>query len=389
MYLGLAATWGLLAILLTLNPPDPETTGFRIPTVKWTEYLATQPSVILYYLRLALWPHPLILDYDWPVARTLHAILWPALALGILFGVTISAWRQRSFFGFFGVAFFLLLAPTSSLIPIADLAVEHRMYLPLASVMIGGVCGIWWMLRRTLRSSRSRKWLSGILVCALAAVLAVLTIRRNQDYRNEVTVWADTVSQQPHNARAHNNLCRALQRRGKLQDAVAHCETALRLKADYLEARLNLGAALNAQQKFSDAIRQYTAALQLNPTDARVHNNLGFTQFRLNRVEEACAHYTEAIRLAPTYVTARLNYAKALDRLGHVNEMMSQCVEAVRLSPANAHAHLCLGHAFVRANRFEEAITQFETAFRLDPKDQMVRRTMEQIRATSIDSVRW
>jgi len=64
LYLGLAATWGLLAYLVA-SEPRPHSVG---SIDGWTpiKYLITQAGVILHYLRLAVWPRPLIFDYDWP-----------------------------------------------------------------------------------------------------------------------------------------------------------------------------------------------------------------------------------------------------------------------------------------------------------------------------------
>ena len=98
--------------------------------------------MILHYLRLAFWPHPLVLDYGWPVAQTVGEILPGAIVVGGL------AWRRPSMpcwrgpaWGFLGAWFFLILAPTSSVMPLADLAFEHRMYLPLAAVVTVTVLG--------------------------------------------------------------------------------------------------------------------------------------------------------------------------------------------------------------------------------------------------------
>src|SRR5205085_3611363 len=123
----------------------------------------TQFGVIVHYLRLALWPDALVLDYAWPVARTAAAIIPFAVIIISLMAATLWALARRPAVGFLGAWFFLILAPTSSVMPIADLAFEHRMYLPLAAVValciIGGYRLGQAFIRRFAQSATQRKQL--------------------------------------------------------------------------------------------------------------------------------------------------------------------------------------------------------------------------------------
>ena len=112
---------------------------------------ATQPGIILHYLVLAFWPQGQCLDYDWAPARMVSKILPGVLAIAVLLGATIWAFWKRPRWGFVGAAFFVILAPTSSIIPIRDLAFEHRMYLPLAAVIAR------WCLRATVCGKKRRQ----------------------------------------------------------------------------------------------------------------------------------------------------------------------------------------------------------------------------------------
>ncbi|MEK7786522.1 MAG: glycosyltransferase family 39 protein, partial [Chloroflexota bacterium] len=123
LYFGLAATWGVLwACDVTGEVLDPSArrshVGFGYHGLTPLEYAATQPGVILNYLRLSFWSVGLCLDYDWPVARTAIVIIPPALVLLLLIGATAWGLVRRSWLGFAGAWFFVILAPTSSFIPI-------------------------------------------------------------------------------------------------------------------------------------------------------------------------------------------------------------------------------------------------------------------------------
>jgi hypothetical protein len=194
MYAGLAATWLLLPLLLANGSGEwKESAGFGYKKITPIQYALTQPAVIVHYLRLTFWPRPLCLDYNWLVAQT-AAEEWPGLiAIGALLVGMVWVWRRRSALGFLAAWFFIILAPTSSFIPIADLAVEHRMYLPLAAVVVLGVMGIHALIgRRTVA-----------VVVVLAIALGFLTVQRNQDYRGNTAIWLDTVNKRPNNPRAH------------------------------------------------------------------------------------------------------------------------------------------------------------------------------------------
>ena len=139
MYLALLAVWAAFAVL-QLRAGPRHFAGYGLP-VSWFEYACSQPGVILHYLRLVFWPQPLLLDYGWPPARTLGDILPGAMVVaGLLAATGYAFWRSPAW-GLLGAWFFLILAPTSSIMPLADLAFEHRMYLPLAAVAIAVVLG--------------------------------------------------------------------------------------------------------------------------------------------------------------------------------------------------------------------------------------------------------
>src|SRR5437764_5148375 len=141
LYAMLGSTWIILVATMLAPTPADWSVGFKMKSLTPVEYLQTQFGVIVHYLRLALWPDALVLDYAWPVARTASAIIPFAAIIISLMAATLWALARRPAVGFLGAWFFLILAPTSSVMPIADLAFEHRMYLPLAAVIALFVIG--------------------------------------------------------------------------------------------------------------------------------------------------------------------------------------------------------------------------------------------------------
>src|ERR1041384_2902359 len=109
LYAGLAATWLLLPVLLANGAKEwkPDA-GFGFGGVTAMQYAASQPGVILHYLKLACWPRPLCLDYGWPVARTVMDIVPALIVVGALVAGMVWAWRQWPWLGFVGASFFVI-----------------------------------------------------------------------------------------------------------------------------------------------------------------------------------------------------------------------------------------------------------------------------------------
>jgi tetratricopeptide (TPR) repeat protein len=355
-YLGLAGTWLLLAHLMTgLN--QRAAVGFD-EGVTWWSYALTSCQSVVRYLELALWPHPLILDYGFDLAHDAMTVLPFMLVLVVLAaGVVISLWRWPMV-GFAGAWFFLILAPTTSIVPVTGQPMaEHRMYLPLAGVVVLIVLGLHRLLGRQ----------SFPVLLVLAAVFGWLTSQRNETYRTEERIWRDTVAKCPDNERAHYGLGIALARAGRITAAVTEYEEALRLRPDYPEAHSSFGSALKAEGRMAEAIAQCEEALRLKPDFAEAHNTLGGVLFAEGRTAGAIAECEEALRLKPDYAEAHNNLGIVLNAEGRTAEAIAQCEEALRLNPDFAEAHNSLGNALGTEGRTAEAIAQYEEAVRLQP----------------------
>ena len=321
LYLALAATWAILFVtgvfggVIETSAESHSTVGFGVTRSTPMEYALTQASVILHYLQLAFWPHPLCLDYAWPVTRHVADAALPLVVIAVLLAATIWACVRRPALGFFGVAFLLILAPTSSVVPIQDVAVEHRMYLPLAVIVV-------LVVLTADRIIRSRA-LAAILLIIVAAVFAVGTYQRNKVYASAVTMWQDVVSQRPSNGRARNNLGNALVAANRTAEAIPH-EQALRLVEPNATIHYSYGVALAKLSRTDEAIAHYREALRLFPEHVKVRNNLGMLIAEQGRYDEAIEHFEAALRIEPDYAEARYNLGLALNAMGRLVESVEQ-----------------------------------------------------------------
>ncbi len=356
LYLGLAGTWVLLGWLMVGLHYRGAGYGLGIP---WWAYALIECRAVAQYLWLAIWPHPLVFDYGEFVAiRHVGEVAPYAVMLAVLVAGVLVELKRRPAIGLVGAWFFLILAPTSSVVPIGGQPMaEHRMYLPLAAVVTLVVIGI---------DSRMGRRSTAVFL-ALAVGLGFLATRRNEDYRTELSIWNDTVAKCPDNARAHNNFGRALLEAGRYPEALAQCEEALRLKPDNPEAHFNLGFLLQQTGKPQEAISEYERALRLKPDHFEARFNLGVALEKVGRESEAIQDYEQALRSYPDYVEAHVNLGNALLRMGKAQEAVEHYEQALRINPDYAEAHSNLGAIYQRMGKLTEAVAQYEQALRSKP----------------------
>ncbi|HZZ57520.1 MAG TPA: tetratricopeptide repeat protein [Opitutaceae bacterium] len=361
-YGALAAGWAILAGLAAAAGTRGGTIGFHTP-IPWTRYAAEQTWAVAHYLRLSLWPHPLILDYGSRAPVSAGALAADGALVAGLAAVTVAAVIGRRALGFLGAAFFGILAPTSSIIPIAtEIAAEHRMYLPLAAVVVAVAAGA----RRALRA-----WSWPVLAVAVAAPAAV-TVRRNADYRSAVSLWTAETQAAPASAGAHNNLGAALLAAGRMPAAADEFAAAVRLDPALAGAHNNLGQIWLREGRFAPAIGEFAAALRLAPAYPQPRQGLAAAEYGLGHAwalqqnwAEAIPAYEAALAADPALVGARVDLGSALLESGRPAEAIAAYREALRLRPDYAVAHHDLAAALHAVGRDDEARRELAAAAEL------------------------
>jgi len=308
LYAGLAATWIILAVLVAMER-WPHSIGFaREGWTPWT-YLLTQSGVIVHYVRLSLTGSPLSLDYDgWPMARSIAQVAQYALPLAIIVVATGVAIVRRRPWGFPGGWFFVTLAPSSSVLPLAtEIAAERRMYLPLAALIVAAVVAAYLIGQRVLDLSisdlRRRRiiavTLTVIIVGGIAIACGAATYARNRDYWSDERIWQDTVEKRPNNPRARVNYAIDLQAAGRLADAERELREAVRLKDTSAAAHANLGPILCGSGKLDECILHLERALALDPDYSSAHANLAEAYAARGKRVRAAEQFALALNAAP------------------------------------------------------------------------------------------
>ncbi|MFN0016743.1 MAG: tetratricopeptide repeat protein [Pirellulaceae bacterium] len=361
--------------------------GYLSKGIRWWEYFCTQPEVIVHYLRLTLWPDQLCLDYNWPIATNWWTIAACGVPLILLLGASCWAIVRWPWMGFLGMTFFLTLAPSSSIVPIADLAYEHRMYLPLAPLAILAAMGLWIICQRFCRTDvqAARALLTAAGVLAL--VLGVRTWQRNNDWGNPRRFWESNVAIAPQSYRAQANLASILLAAGETERAVAHLEKSIAIKPTAVALR-NLGQIQRDSRKLEPAVESFQQALKLRPSFAPASLDLARIFAQEEKLPRAVAQYEQTLAIKPQSPIDLVERASALDELGSCQarcEKQREAAEsfrrAIEAEPRFVAGHLHLAMVSLELGDLKTAAEEAQAVLRLKPGSKAARELLEKIGA--------
>jgi protein O-mannosyl-transferase len=366
------------------------------------ERLLIATRALWFYAGKLLWPADLAFSYArWEIdVRDPLQYIW---LIGCL-AVAALLWVGRKVLGrapAAAVVFFVaVLSPLLGFVPLYtfrySLVADHYQYLAsfgLIALAIGAGSTI------ARRLGRRGRMLGVLAAAAVLLLLSAATWKQARIYRDQETLWRDTLAKNPNGwmprnnlglvlaaerrfgeaiteyaaalrikpncADAHYNMGRALFSQGNIREAAAEFAAALEIKPDLAEAHNNLGLTLARLGRLTDAVAEHQAALRLNPDNARAHNNLGLALASQGKLAEATAEYQAALRIKPDYVSARNNLAAALSGQGRFDEAFAEWESTVRIKPDFPEAHLNWADALASQGRVAEAVVQYRETLRV------------------------
>lgn len=349
LYLGLFASWPLLALWVFMAQGRSESVGFGYSEVGVWSYLTTQAWAVAHYARLSVWPHPLVFDYGIRPITEFARYALPGAAVLAALALTVVGLVRRRPLAFLGAWWFVILAPTSSVLPIVtELIVEHRAYLPSAAVVLGLVLALSRALESAPRSVRSPlAWLLGVAACS-GAVLA--TRARNLDYSSEIGMWLDVVEKLPDNDRARSSYGNDLVSAGREPEAGEHFAKAVELSPNNGYWRSNLGTWLLSRGDLERATEELERAVELLPDYGLALQNLGSVYSRRGQREKAFEVWRRALEHgAPMAGTIAEQMTRQLTSEGRTREALDVARAAMNGAPNDPRAVLALAKLLVEA----------------------------------------
>jgi tetratricopeptide (TPR) repeat protein len=371
----------------------------KLFSLGWLERLLVASHALWFYAGKLFWPVNLTFSYPRWTIEPAQPSAYGWLVLGIGLGAAI--YFTRRFFGrSVAVATLFYVATLSPLLGFVMLytfrytfVADHYQYVASLGLIALAAAGI------TL-AFKTKPWLKLAVGGALLLTLGILTWRQAGIYRNQETLWRDTLAKNPDCWMAQNNLGTlfadkgrfneaienyrkaiqinpnsavplyslgvALAAKGRLDEAIENYRKAIQINPDYCDALNNLGIALADKGRFDEAIENYYKAIQLNPNNPKVLNNLGVALADKGRFDEAIENYRKAIQINPNYPKALNNLGNALAAQGRFDEAIKNYRQAIQLNPNYAEALDYLGIALAAKGRFDEAIENFRQAIRVN-----------------------
>lgn len=374
------------------------------------DYVITQIRVVTTYIRLIFLPVNQNLDYEYPVY---HSLLTPSVFLSLLFLSAIfatavyllckaqraegEAQRAAPFspplprgelkgsaghyslftthsyrLTAFGILwFFITLSVESSVIPIADVIFEHRVYLPSAGAFIALTAALFAFAEKYGKRWRPTVYAAVTVLTVITLILTAATYARNRVWQDGERLWQDVVKKSPGNARAYNNLGYLFLGKGRIDEAIGYFSVALKLNYAYADAHTNLGVAYYSKGWTDHAIAQFQSAIRFAFSSqdlAGSHHNLGLAYVQRGMLAEALAEFEAALKSDPGNPEIFSDMGVVYKARGAIDRAIESYRSALALRPDYAPAHFNLGMIYREKGPQDRAEEHLRKAHELDPQ---------------------
>jgi tetratricopeptide (TPR) repeat protein len=361
--------------ILTMRAQEAGEAITSVEVIPLTSRVIVAAKSLTVYLVKMMVPLHLVPFYPYPQNISLFSFAH-SVPIVIVAGITatcIAVMRKEKLWMSVWSYYVITLIPVLGFVQVGLQSMADRYtYLPSLGpfLIIGVITAKGYQKVSALTRRRAILRIAGMaLALAIALSLSYSTIKQIGIWKDTVVFWNYVIDKEPGVPLAHNNLGAAYLSKGLYDTAIAHYQTALRLKPDDAEAHNNLGNAYSLKGLFDTAIAHYQTALRLKPDLAEAHNNLGIAYKSKGLLDMAITHYQSALRLKPDYVKAHYNLGNAYSSKGLHDMAITHYQSALRLKPDYAEAHFNLGLIYLNSGFLDKARTEFEEVLRIRPDD--------------------
>jgi tetratricopeptide (TPR) repeat protein len=353
--------------------------GGVLPTKRIGEFSAVENamnavSLFANYVKKLLFPVDLNVYHVFNPARAITEISWiMSFFVFLLYMLALYMSKRKA-----RDVFFLLLWIALPLLPVLyapavgeNIFAERYLYLSVAGLTMLLSLG----LERLDRLKPHGKVFFTVFM-AIAVIYALGTLKRGQAWKDDLSLWTDTVRKSPAAHVPRNNLGVALEEKGLYEEAVNEYKTAIDIAPDYARAHQNLGLVYRKQGRYDEALRELQTALKLKPDYARAHYNIGIVYIKQGLFAEAVEELNTALKIDPGLVEAhnRIGVVYYTDK--KYDDAVKKFEDALNIDPDNAKAHYGLGRVHEKRGRYEDAENEYVTALAMAENAVEVRDTL-------------
>ena len=325
-------------------------------------YMLTQIKVVIsYYLVKLIFPINLNFEPDIRLVSGFFDLEWiTSFIIGV--GIAIAIFYQKSILLKCAFIWALItILPTSSIIPLKQIATEHRTYLPGIGINMG--LGILF-----LRSASHRKVIPPILIIFLV-IYGFLAMKRSLDYRSEINLWEDTVRKSPYKSMAHNNLGTAYLFKDRLKEAQKSFEISSSLSPSSTDPYINMGHIHSRNKEWDKAKLKYDLSLKLGANRSQVFFNSGLMRLKLNQPAEAVPFLLEAIKIKNHRSLYHHELGNAFRMLKQYDSALKSYRKALELEPNHVEAQNNIGLIFWNLKALDKAELALKKALAMEDKN--------------------
>lgn len=333
--------------------------------------VAARLLVSMYGAVFYLWKTlaPLNLSHFYEMPRQIGIGIWPfglSTAAFVAMGAISFVLRRR-----FPAALAIWVFQLIALLPVSGLAQSGPQ---LAADRYAYLSCLGWPLllgAMVFRGLESQVYLlrtaAKLAPLPILLFLGMLTWRQTATWHDDETLWSRVVVMQPSHRMANYNLGRALDEKGKTEEAIRHYEAAAEIDPDYMHPHFNLGTIFRREGQLGKAVEEFKVAIRLRPNYAISYYQLGVTFEKQGKIDDAVGQYLKSVELDPENAPAHRQLGIILQRQGRSAEAADHYIQALALNPKDAALHNNLGIIFATSGRGDEAIVQFRTALEIAP----------------------
>jgi predicted Zn-dependent protease len=341
-----------------------------VPGVDAVGYAALSLRALGLYALHVVWPVRLAIDRGPDALAAGWMPVVGALVVAAGAALAVVGIARRAWWAVLPLVAMVVLAPTTSIVPLADAAVDHRMYLPLAVVAIGVVA---WIAPRVVASGRAARLVATVLLAAVVVLEIRAVAARNRVFADPVALWSEVVAQSPDHARGYINRAGVLLEASRDDEAAADLARAQELMPGNPTLLVNLAILDLRGGDAARAIERLDIATKGVRADHAVLGARGDALRQLGRSDEAGRNYMLAAERAPGDALYPLLAGNAFGEAGDVGraaEAYAIALERARVardSELEASAAFNLGNLHYGRGAYVDAARAYRDALTADP----------------------
>ena len=342
--------------------------------------LFTVIKILTFYIRLLFLPCGLNVLHFFSASNSfLEPVVLIGFILLLLFiFIAIKNVKHYPILSFSILWFFITVLPVSNIFPQGNIFAERFMYTPSVGFCIGIAFLFSWLLKRNIKT-HYLNWKKSLYVVFFLLIIALgrVTYERNKVWKNDFTLWHETVKASPNIQRSHVNLANAYYALNCLDEAIAEAKIALQLDPSYYRAFYTLGHVYLKKGLADEAIDEFKRVIAKSPNNAQAYNCLVAAYGIKGQYKEAIEAGLTALKKNPYLDWTRYNLALIYTKIGLIDEAIDAYEEYLKINPDYFGVHLDVGHLYYEKGDYQKARLHWLIALKINKDYQPAKDALE------------